>query len=356
MTRVEAAISRAVAFLGQAQLPSGEIPVFLSLDPAMQDGCTSDPCVFPTALAALALSCSPEAAAICNRAEEFLAAEMGPHALWKHWPRDHPHAASLPPDVDDTSCASAVLHRAGRRFPDNRSLLLANRDREGRFLTWFVPRPRLRAAAVTGATWRALLRLPALLAFFRLTSAKLGDVDAAVNANALAYLGEFPGRDRVSRWLIEILESGTERDCDKWYENPFVVRYLFSRAIGATPDGRHLLTLRTRAAAPRSMLDHALAASTLAHCGADAGSNVTALISGQLDDGSWPAAAFYHGGRKRLSRGGFAPPHPDTPHWGSEALTTAIAVEALARSESLDAESRLGAGTRAIRSAPSGRL
>ena len=79
------------------------------------------------------------------------------------------------------------------------------------------------------------------------------------------------------------------------------------------------------------MLDHALAAATLSACGADPGRHVEALIDGQSPDGSWPRTAFYHGGRERLAGGGFKPPHPDTPHWGSEALTTAIAIEALAR-------------------------
>ena len=58
---------------------------------------------------------------------------------------------------------------------------------------------------------------------------------------------------------------------------------------------------------------------------------VDALLALQGADGSWPRAALYHGGRLRRAGGGFAPRHPDTPHWGSEALTTAFCVEALSR-------------------------
>ena len=57
------------------------------------------------------------------------------------------------------------------------------------------------------------------------------------------------------------------------------------------------------------------------------------LLDAQRPDGAWPRAALYHGGRRRRRDGSFEAPHPDTPHWGSEALTTAFALEALARLE-----------------------
>jgi hypothetical protein len=325
---VQPAIGRAVAFLKQAQLASGEIPALISTDPEMLEGCTLDPCIFPTALAAHALGFAPEAAAIQGRALDFLEAQIGPNGLWKHWPQSHPQAASLPADADDTSCATAVLAAAGRPVPDNRPLLLANRDRSGRFFTWFVPRLSL---PLLRATSPMLFRLPSLVLFFRLTSAKPGDVDAAVNANSLYRLGAFEGRDEVEAWLLDTLGDGAEAQCDKWYENPFVVRYFFARAIGGLAEARTLLVARTRADSPATMLDHALAAATLAACSADPRPHVEALLAGQAEDGSWPRAAIYHGGRKRLRSGGFEPPHPDTPRWGSEAMTTSIAVEALAR-------------------------
>jgi hypothetical protein len=328
-----AARARATAFLESVQRPSGELPVFVSLDPEMRRPCTIDPSIFPTAIAAHALSFAPEASAVAGKALDFLAAEMQAHGLWKHWPRAHPHAATLPADADDTSCASAALLAAGRPVPDNSALLLGNRDSQGRFFTWFLPRPRRR---LLKATWPLLLRLPMLAMFFRRTSARPGDVDAVVNANIVFRLGDFPGREKVIGWLLDILRQGSERSCDKWYENPFVVRYFFSRVLSDRADGRALLVARTAAETPATMLDHALAAVTLSACGADAAPHLRALIDGQSEDGSWPRAAFYHGGRARLPGGGFAPPHPDTPHWGSEALTTAIAMEALARASACD--------------------
>jgi hypothetical protein len=78
-------------------------------------------------------------------------------------------------------------------------------------------------------------------------------------------------------------------------------------------------------------MERALAACALLDWGEDAAAPIAALLAAQRPDGSWRRAALYHGGRNRLRGGGFAEPHPDTPRWGSEAVTTAFAVEALAR-------------------------
>lgn len=330
--RLEAAIARAVAFLRQAQLPSGELPVYATTDPTLAERAELDPSIFPTALAAQCLLFAPEAAPIAARALDFLLAERDGDGLWRHWTREHPHYASLPPDLDDTSCASAALARVGRGAPDNSALLLANRARDGRFFTWVVPRPRWTGARHLRLVLAQLRHLPTLVMFFRLTSAKPYDIDACVNANTLRYLGRFPGEEAVVAWLLQVLHDGGERQCDKWYENPFVVRYFLSRALaGRAPEARELVLARTAEEAPANALEQSLAASSLMDWGADASFLVEALLAGQAADGSWPRAALYHGGRARLRGGGFAEPHPDTPRWGSEAITTAFAVEALAR-------------------------
>ena len=286
------ALERAVAFLEQRQLQSGEIPV--------QAGGKPDSSIFPTAIAAHCLSFAPAAAKIRERALDFLASEMEPRGLWKHWSHSHPHAHELPPDLDDTACASAVLTRAGRTIPDNRHLLLGNRNRRGLFRTW-----------VLGATE---LRHPlSLLFFFCRTSAKPFDVDAVVNANVLFYLGDVPA---VAESLRAVLRERRETQCDKWYENAFAVHYFFARAgvIPAGPPGT-----------PSSALEHALAACV------DLDRDIAPLLDTQLDSGGWPAAGLYHGGRRRRRDGTFDKPHPDTPWWGSEELTTLFCIEALAR-------------------------
>jgi hypothetical protein len=329
---VAAALDRATGFLGRVQLASGEFPVFASTDPTLGTDAVLDPSIFPTALAAHCLSFWPGAAPLGERACGFLLAEMDRHGLWRHWTREHPHYRSLPPDLDDTSCASAVLARAGHRIPHNRALLLANRNRRGRFFTWVVPRPRWTGLRHMKLVMAQLRHAATLVMFFRLTSAKPYDIDACVNASTLFYLGRFAGSDEVVDFLIGCLQSEAERQCDKWYENPFVVRYFLSRALASAeaPAG-HLVVGRTAGEARTSSLEHALAAATLLDWDGDAQADIAALIAGQSPDGSWPRAAVYHGGRTRLSGGGFAEPHPDTPRWGSEAITTAFAIEALSR-------------------------
>jgi hypothetical protein len=330
--QVGEALSRAVAFLGRAQLPSGEFPVYATTDPTLAERAELDPSIFPTALAAQSLGFHPDAAPLAARACRFLRDEMDRHGLWRHWIRDHPHYPSLPPDLDDTSCASAALAGAGRGFPDNRGLLLANRARDGRFLTWMVPRPRWTGGRHMRLVLRQLRHLPTLVMFFRLTSAKPYDIDACVNANTLRYLGRFEGEEKVVDWLVAVLRAGAERQCDKWYENPFVVRYFLSRALaGRAPEARELVLVRTLAEPATNDLERALAACTLLDWGEEPSTQIAALLAAQGTDGSWRRAALYHGGRARLRTGGFAEPHPDTPRWGSEAITTAFAVEALAR-------------------------
>jgi hypothetical protein len=330
--QVEGTLARALAFLEVAQLPSGEFPVYATTDPAMRERCELDPSIFPTAIAAQCLAFCPEAEPLAAHARRFLLAEMDEHGLWRHWTHDHPHYRTLPPDLDDTSCASAALAASSQRIPPNRDLLLANRARDGRFLTWLVPRPRWTGARHMRLVLRQLRHLPTLIMFFRLTSAKPGDVDACVNANSLHYLGRFDGDEAVVAWLLSVLRAGAERQCDKWYENPFVIRYFLSRALAArSAEARNLLVQRTLAEPPANDLEQALSACTLLDCGEDATAPVEALLAAQAADGSWRRAALYHGGRARLRAGGFAEPHPDTPRWGSEAITTAFAVEVLAR-------------------------
>jgi hypothetical protein len=329
--RIDRAIARGLVFLEGVQLPNGEFPTYATSDPAMVERLVFDPSVFPTALIARSLAGCPGAANLRERACDFLLTEMDADGLWRHWTREHPFFRQLPPDLDDTSCASAALRSSGRTFPDNRRLLLANRDSQGRFLTWISPRVRWTGKRHLAITLRQLRHPLTLWFFFRRTSAKPYDVDAVVNANTLLYLGDFAGREAVTSFLLDIVQHNRETMCDKWYDNPFVIWYFLSNALsGVAPDAAALFIAKIETAEPRSSLDRALAASALSCWGhTPSEKDVAGLLTAQKESGAWPIASFYHGGRARRRGGGFAEPHPDTPHWGSEALTTAIAIEAL---------------------------
>lgn len=327
------AIQRALTCLASRQLASGEFPVLVSKDSAMAKPRTLDPSVFPTALMAQSLAFAPDAASLVQRAAAFVTAQMGKYGLWKHWTHDHPHVKQLPPDLDDTCCASVVMRNSGRPFPDNHALLLANRDKRGLFYTWMTPRARWSGLAHLKVTLPQLRHGFTLYLFFKHTSATPADVDAVVNANALFYLGDFEGRELVVDHLLGILRQGSESFCDKWYDNPFVVWYFLSRALaGVAPEAGELITQRLASANPTNALESALAICCLMDWQqASVDDRIAALLALQLDTGLWPCAPLYHGGRLRQADGSFAAPHPDTPYWGSDELTTAFCIEALSR-------------------------
>src|SRR5437868_8023100 len=126
---IRRAVEKGVAYLESAQLPSGEIPIEISPTPEMNGECVLDSAVFPAALAARALSITPSAARLRSRALDFLLREMNPEGLWCYPCSESPHYDYVPLDTDDTAIASTALAAAGRRFPNNRALLLAQRER-----------------------------------------------------------------------------------------------------------------------------------------------------------------------------------------------------------------------------------
>jgi hypothetical protein len=309
---IRRAIEKGVAFLESAQLPSGEIPIETSPTPEMSGDCVRDPVVFPAALAARALSITSSAARVRSRALDFLLREMEPDGLWRYPSREHPGHDHIPLDVDDTSIASAALAAAGRRFPNNRALLLANRERSGLFRTWVVrwwPHPRK------------------IYRFFRHTTADVRDVDAVINANVVIYLGLCEETRPAIAHMLAVLRANGEMMSTKWYESRFTVWYFFTHALREiAPEAGEMIVPRVEAAIPRNALDVALAASTLLLW--NRAPDVQPLIDAQLPSGAWPRAGFYHAGLTRISPTEF---QPTPPWWGSEALTTVLAVEALSR-------------------------
>jgi hypothetical protein len=303
---IRRAIENGVAYLESAQLPSGEIPIEISPTPEMSVDCVREPVVFPAALAARVLSNTPSAARVHSRALDFLLREMEPDGLWRHPSSDKPGHHYTPLDVDDTSIASAALAAAGRRFPDNRAFLSAQRDRDGLFLTWIV-------------RWR---RHPLMTYRFFKYVAKPRDVDAVVNANAVIYLGVRDETRPAIEHMLAVLRANREMISTIWYGSRFTVWYFFSQALrGIAPEAGGMIVPRVEAAAPANPLERAVAASTLLLW--DRLPDVGPLIEAQLPSGAWPSVGFYHMGHRQLD----SPPKP--PWWGSEALTTVFAVEAL---------------------------
>jgi hypothetical protein len=311
-SRIQRAIERGVAYLESVQLASGELPIEVSPTADMTGENIREPCVFPTALAARMLSITPAADGVRSRALDFLEREMHPDGLWRHPSSAKPMHYDTPLDVDDTSLASVALADAGRPVPNNRRFLIANRNRRGLFKTWIVrwwPHPLL--------TYR----------FFKYTTAERGDVDAVVIANVVVYLGDCEETKPSIAHLLEVLLANNESRSTKWYESRFTVWYFFSHALREiAPEAGEMIVPRVEAATPRNALELAAAISTLLLWNRP--TDVTPLLDQQLDSGAWPRAGFYHMGIKEISPNVF---RATPPWWGSEALTTMFAVEALAR-------------------------
>jgi hypothetical protein len=341
LVALDQAIAQGLHYLQQHQYPNGEFCCYAAADAPMQGWCVPDSAVFPTTLIAhclLPLAARPAADALLTRTTGFLQYQMQHGGLWRHYGRQHPWYKLCPPDVDDTACASAVLRARGIDCPrpSNVPLLLANRNREGLFYTWFVLRPRCQ----TNRTyWRVtlpeLLRPLQSLRFWYAVEAHRNDADGVVNANALYYLGDRPETRPIVAFLLRIIAENREADCDLWYRDPFFVYYFFTRCyhagISALEPLRAPIIARIRAAAQpdgrlgTTLLDTAWAVCSLLNLGSNPPELAPAIqfiINAQQPGGEWPRWLAYYGGPQKLQG------------WGSEELTTAFCLEALARYQS----------------------
>jgi hypothetical protein len=157
------------------------------------------------------------------------------------------------------------------------------------------------------------------------------DVDMAVNANVILYLGENERTPAACKELTKIIIENSEGNASKFYSDTLAFYYILSRAYfyGARSLEQAAALVPERIARRQktdgsfgNALRTALAACSLLNCGqaeaAGLREAVRHIAATQAADGSWPRAALYSG--------------PNKVAWfGSEELTTAFCVEALAR-------------------------
>ena len=331
--RVEQAVSGGLHFLFEQQLPDGEFPAYVSPDERMAQDCELDSTPFVTAMVVYSLGFVPgeKAQALKHKALRFLRAEMEGPGLWRYWTSKNPKHRLIPIDLDDTCCASFALAQNGEPFPSNVDILLANRNQQGLFYTWLLPRRRLllRPAAWWAMRWEILL-FPLRRQFWQLAEATPGDVDCVVNANTLLYLGENEMTRPVVEELRRCIVDQQEADCDKWYLKALSFYYMLSRAyfngvVGVGPTRSAIVERLARVAHDDggfgNALDTALAVCSLLNLDGPAPlieAAIARLMAQQGDNGAWPSHPLYWGGPKKVYG------------WGSEALTTALCVEALA--------------------------
>jgi hypothetical protein len=329
----EQSILKGVKYLYDHQYPNGEFCCYIGNEDEMKM-CITHSNVFPTSLISqsiLHLRYLPEVNQILEMAAAFLQYQSMRAGVWNNFTILNPLFPICPPDVDNTACASKVLQELNKGFQPNEEILLANRNKSGLFYTWFTFRPSL---VPIKDFWllnlRALKRPLSYLLFWRKTEAGRYDIDAAVNANVLFYLGWNEKTAPIVPYLLDIIDREKEGDCDLWYRNPFIIYYFISRNYEAGVQQlepakekmieRLLKTAQNNGAFGDGVLDTALGIITLINCGyyspvLDAA--VQYLTGQQQSSGGWIRWAVYYGGpKKRLC-------------YGSEEMTTGFCLEAL---------------------------
>ena len=265
---------------------------------------------FVSAFCVLALESCDEARArsICAATRNHLVNTMEYPGLWRYY-------RHLPQDLDSTSLCSLVLGShpwilLGRNVPR----ILANRDEEGRFLTWVLAEDE-----------------PSVVSTFRI------EADPVVNANVIAYLGDHPETRDAKAWLEALVTLGNLDGSSKWYPDTASIYYAITRAaLRATPAldqlrpvlADRILGLRDDRGEFGNVLQTAQAVSALYNVGGldriNAKREVDRFLSTQREDGSWPELLAF--GDQSLKWGTVG----RIGH-GSESVTSAFCIEALER-------------------------
>ena len=304
------AIRRGLAFLESMIDENGAWPCirFNVADPEIPRHFERPP--FVSALCALALESSdePRARAICTATKAYLIDTIEYPGFWRYY-------RHLPPDLDSTALCSLVIGThpwiwLGRNVPG----MLANRDEEGRFMTWVLAEDE-----------------PDVVSRFRI------EADPVVNANVLACLGNHPATRDARRWLEALVTEDRLEGSSKWYPDTVTIYHAITRAmIRAKPALDHLrpmladriLGLRDEKGGFGNVLQTAQAVSALHNIASlesiDAKREVERLLSSQRGDGSWPELLAF--GDQSLKWGVVG----QIGH-GSEAVTSAFCIEALER-------------------------
>ena len=265
---------------------------------------------FVTAFCTLALQgCrDARAKALCEASHAYLVETMEYPGLWRYY-------RHLPQDLDSTSLCSLVLGaHPWMLLGRNVAKILANRDAQGRFLTW-----------VLGADE------PDVVSKFRI------EADPVVNANVIAYLGDHPQTRPAQRWLEELVREDRIHGTSKWYPDTVAIYYAITRAmVRAAPALKSLrpmladriLGLRDAQGRYTNLLQSAQAISALDNVNSldriDVKVEMARLLGAQHEDGSWPELLAF--GDQTLKWGVVG----QFGH-GSEPVTTAFCIEALDR-------------------------
>ncbi|MDD4650669.1 MAG: hypothetical protein PHQ34_00410 [Methanothrix sp.] len=197
--KIDAAIERGIDFLVENQLDSGEFPTRVAVIPRMEGGrLYNSPFVTSFVLYSVKGLRHPKLDQMIQNALCFLQDEQEEGGIWRfHTKKNLYHKLQkLPPDLDDISVVSHILKTYGVHFDDNHDLISGNLDQEHRYLTWIGP-------------------------------SFANDVDCVVNANVLLYLGE--NDQHICTYINNAIRG--DLPFSKWYFDKLFFYYIVSRAF-----------------------------------------------------------------------------------------------------------------------------
>lgn len=338
--RLSGAIDRGLSCLAARQLPDGSFTTLAGMGEDLERTGTSDPSVFTTAMVATALRASADSRAsrIVQRAIASLQSERLPIGAWRFWARVHPGASFMPPDVDDTACCARAMREAVPHPAFHEALMLGNRNADGLFYTWILPRFRHlpMPSAWPSLAWIMASPLKLRRWFLAGNRPQWTDVDLVVNINVVAALGERVETRAAARWALEVVKEAREAVSDRWYQSEMAAWFAILRCaeggVTSLDAARPGIVQRLLAACNDPNLDRlrpvdlACAASLLCAWNPEAEclpAVVARILAAQRPDGSWPLDVLYYDGV------------PIERRWGSADATTALSVEALSRARAV---------------------
>ncbi|XZO04188.1 MAG: tetratricopeptide repeat protein [Microcoleus sp.] len=338
-------LTKAIDFLAQAQLDDGEFKTtlpnenlkaicdFVGFKQEATEKLVFDSSPFVTSLVVYSLSFlshESKVQQLIKRGLGFLSQEMESGGLWRYWSSKNEKHNAAPPDLDDVCCASYVLKMNGIPIQPNTAIILDNRNQQGLFYTWLLPRS-IRGIVLNlltlGKTFSYLEN------FWKTTDQD--DICCVVNANVLLYLGENRQTQRVIEYLISIVLKETENENTSFYNHKLSFYLMLSRAYFngvnslrsiKVPAINRILSLQKADGSFGDELLTALAVCALLNFNSQPLSldkAINFLLKTQQCDGSWQRIPMYGGKTNKET-------------FGSSELTTAFCVEALARYRLLD--------------------
>jgi hypothetical protein len=241
-----------------------------------------------------------------ERAANYLAAQRESPGVWHYYGSATPLKISA--DVDDTSVAWAALQRLEVSIPPAAlDTIRASRNENGLFTTWVGP----------PSSW---------------VNIDSRDIDTVVNLNALLLFGlVHENVDSVCKYVLAQIEKDNFRRGTVYYRSPLMFAHAFSRAyregnveclepgIGKIRDT--ILSMQNPDGSWGDDLETAFGALALLNFdyrGDALDRAIKVLLARQSADGGWALAPAYRGAVQPLN-------------YGARALTTAVAIEVLAK-------------------------